>query len=131
MPNGGPSASRPINQNGRCAECSEEATVDGRCEFHSLRHFVRELAHLVKENTHSTEELRHEIHATLTAPKKPLLSRKLTASEMGVCIRKVDYLIEKRELETTRIGGRVMVRRESLERAIKQPTLGKPRKGAA
>jgi hypothetical protein len=48
--------------------------------------------------------------------EKFLYNRKEAALSLGVSVRSVDYIIARRELETRRVGKKVLVTRESLRR---------------
>lgn len=48
--------------------------------------------------------------------EKFLYNRKEAALSLGVSIRSVDYIIARRDLETRRVGKKVLVTRESLRR---------------
>jgi hypothetical protein len=48
--------------------------------------------------------------------EKFLYNRREAALSLGVSIRSVDYIISRRDLETRRIGKKVLVTRESLRR---------------
>jgi excisionase family DNA binding protein len=48
--------------------------------------------------------------------KKLLYSKKETAWALGISVRAVDYLISTKQLETRRIGGRVLIPAREVER---------------
>ena len=48
--------------------------------------------------------------------EKFLYNRREAALSLGVSIRSVDYIISRRDLETRRVGKKVLVTRESLRR---------------
>jgi hypothetical protein len=48
--------------------------------------------------------------------EKFLYNRKEAALSLGLSVRSVDYIIARRELETRRVGKKVLVTRESLRR---------------
>ena len=48
--------------------------------------------------------------------EKFLYNRREAALSLGVSIRSVDYIIARRDLETRRVGKKVLVTRESLRR---------------
>ena len=45
-----------------------------------------------------------------------LLSRKQAASLLSICLRGLDYLISKQKIRTRRIGKRVLISRQEIER---------------
>ena len=55
-----------------------------------------------------------------------LLSKQEASAALGVCVRTIDNLISEKRLPTIRIGRRVMIRRDALERFARydQPTRG-------
>lgn len=52
----------------------------------------------------------------VTEPIKFLFTRKEAAHSLGVCVRTLDYLIAKGDLETKRIGKKILIPREVLRR---------------
>ena len=52
----------------------------------------------------------------MQAIEKFLFSRKEAAYSLGISTRSVDYLITRKELDTRRIGAKVLITRESLRR---------------
>jgi hypothetical protein len=48
--------------------------------------------------------------------EKFLFSRKEAAHSLGLSPRSIDYLIAKKDLDTRRIGAKVLITRESLRR---------------
>jgi excisionase family DNA binding protein len=54
--------------------------------------------------------------AAVVIPEKLLYTRNEAAVMLNISIRKLDYLIEDKVLPVRRIGTRVLVTRESLER---------------
>ena len=48
-----------------------------------------------------------------------LVSRARAAEMLGISLRLLDYMIQRRELPTVRLGRRVLLRRETLERVAK------------
>jgi excisionase family DNA binding protein len=57
---------------------------------------------------------------SIAAPpcRSPLFTIKEAAALCRVCVRSIHRMIESRQLEATRIGGRVLVHRRDLERLI-------------
>ena len=53
---------------------------------------------------------------TVPVIEKFLFNRKEAALSLGISVRSLDYLISRRELETRRIGKKVLVPRESLRK---------------
>jgi excisionase family DNA binding protein len=55
--------------------------------------------------------------AVSTDPLDPiLLSRKQAASLLSISLRAIDYLIQRNEIKTRRVGKRVLIRYDELKR---------------
>ena len=62
-------------------------------------------------------------------PAKVFFSRREAAAYLGICVRKLDGMVAKREIDHVRIGRRVLLRRETLERQIEAHTVRARRRG--
>ena len=56
-------------------------------------------------------------------PVKDLFNREEAAAYLGVSIRKLDGMLAKREVDVTRIGRRVLLRKQALDRLIEARTV--------